>query len=136
MTSIRINVTINRDIKKVWNYYTQPEHITEWNFAGDDWCCPRAENDLRIGGKYCARMEAKDGSFGFDFETIYDDIILHELIRYTMSDGRKATVRFIGDIHATSVVIDFETENMNSEELQRQGWLAILNNFKSYAEKH
>lgn len=136
MTIISISATINKDIRTVWNNYTKPEHITGWNFANDDWCCPSAENDLRVGGKYSARMEAKDGSFGFDFETTYDEIIPHQLIRYTMADGRTATVKFSENNNTTTVTINFEAETMNSEELQRQGWQAILNNFKSYTETH
>jgi uncharacterized protein YndB with AHSA1/START domain len=134
MTIINIGATINKDITNVWSNYTKPEHITGWNFASDDWCCPHAENDLRVGGKYSVRMEAKDGSFGFDFETIYDEIIPYQLIRYTMADGRKSSVKFSESNNTTTVTIDFEAESINSEDLQRQGWQAILNNFKSYTE--
>jgi uncharacterized protein YndB with AHSA1/START domain len=136
MTIISISATINKDIKTVWNNYTKPEHITGWNFANDDWCCPSAENDLRVGGKYSARMEAKDGSFGFDFETTYDEIIPYQLIRYTMADGRKASILFSENNYTTTVTINFEAETINSDDLQRQGWQAILNNFKSYTETH
>ncbi len=136
MTTISINTTVNKDIRTVWNCYTQPDHITGWNFASDDWCCPRVENNLSVGGKYNARMEAKDGSFGFDFETTYDEVIPNQLIRYTMTDGRKATILFSENENATTITIDFEAENMNSEDLQRQGWQAILNNFKIYTETH
>jgi uncharacterized protein YndB with AHSA1/START domain len=136
MTIISISATINKDIKTVWNNYTKPEHITGWNFANDDWCCPSAENDLRVGGKYRARMEAKDGSFGFDFETTYDEIIPYQLIRYTMADGRKASILFSENNYTTTVTINFEAETINSEDLQHQGWQAILNNFKSYTETH
>ncbi|MCE2773324.1 MAG: SRPBCC family protein [Bacteroidetes bacterium] len=136
MTTISISASINKDIRTVWNYYTQPDHITGWNFASDDWCCPCVENNLSVGGKYNARMEAKDGSFGFDFETTYDEVIPHQLIRYTMADGRKATILFSENENVTTITIDFEAENMNSEDLQRQGWQAILNNFKTYTETH
>jgi uncharacterized protein YndB with AHSA1/START domain len=91
---ITIEAKVNAPIEKVWDYYTKPEHITKWNFASDDWECPSASNDLRVGGKYIARMEAKDGSFGFDFEAIYDDIINNKKIAYTMTDGRQAAVGF------------------------------------------
>lgn len=105
-----------------------------WNFAGDDWHCPSAEVDLKQGGKFSSRMEAKDGSFGFDFWGIYDEIIPQEKIKYTMGDGRKAVVRFTEVNGNTLVEIDFEPENMNPEEMQQEGWQAILNHFKEYAE--
>jgi uncharacterized protein YndB with AHSA1/START domain len=86
-TKITVQATISADRKKVWEFYTKPEHITKWNFASDDWFCPSATNDMRVGGKYSARMEAKDGSFGFDFEAIYDEITAGEKFSYTMLDG-------------------------------------------------
>ena len=133
---ITIDAKVNAPIEKVWDYYTKPEHITKWNFASDDWECPSASNDLRAGGKYIARMQAKDGSFGFDFEAIYDDIINNEKIAYTMTDGRQATVSFhnLGD--KTGVTVTFDAETENPIEMQRDGWQSILNNFKKYAEKN
>jgi uncharacterized protein YndB with AHSA1/START domain len=133
-TQLTVNATVHTDIKKVWDAWTLPEHITKWNFASDDWQCPAAENDLRIGGKYFARMEAKDGSFGFDFEAVYDDVIEHQKITYTMTDGRKATTLFKDLGGNTEVSTTFDAETMNAPEMQQQGWQAILNNFKSYTE--
>lgn len=133
---ITIKANILAESKKVWDYYTLPEHITKWNFATDTWQCPAASNDLRIGGKYSARMEAKDGSFGFDFEAVYDEIIDNKKIAYTMTDGRQAIIDFNIDNNQTEVVITFDAEQQNSLELQRDGWQAILNNFKNYTETH
>lgn len=133
-TQITIEATIAAGKGKVWNAWTKPEHITKWNFAADDWHCPSAENDLRVGGKYAARMEAKDGSFGFDFEAIYDEVTDQKKITYTMPDGRQATTDFedLGD--QTKVTTTFDAETVNDVEMQRAGWQAILNNFKNYVE--
>lgn len=135
-TKIKIETLIVSDVKKVWNCLNKPEHITKWNFASDDWHCPRAENDLRIGGKFISRMEAKDGSFGFDFEAIYDDVIKNEKISYTMSDGRQATTEFENLGNKTKVTTTFDAETENSVEMQRAGWQAILDNFKKYVESN
>ena len=132
---ITVKASILADSKKVWDYYTLPEHITKWNFATDTWHCPSASNDLRKGGKYVARMEAKDGSFAFDFEAIYDEITDNK-IAYTMTDGRKATIDFIANNNATDVIITFDAEQQNPAEMQKEGWQAILNNFKKYTESH
>lgn len=132
--TITISAAIKQERTNVWNYWTQPKHITQWNFASDDWCCPGAENDLTVGGKYKARMEAKDGSFGFDFEAIYDEIIEHEKIVYTIEDGRKVTTTFEKLNDATKVTTTFEAESENPIEMQRDGWQAILDNFKKYVE--
>ncbi len=131
---ITIQADISADTKKVWDYYMQPEHITKWNFASSDWHCPKAENDIRVGGKYSARMEAKDGSWGFDFEAIYDAVVEYQNFIYTMADGRKVTVDFENNGDKTRVIVTFDAETENSEELQRNGWQAILNNFKRYTE--
>lgn len=133
-TRITVSNTINAPVEKVWESYTQPEHITEWNFASDDWQCPSAENDLRIGGKYKARMEAKDGSFGFDFEAVYDDIIDKKKIEYTMGDGRKCITVFEPSNNTTKVTTTFDAETANPVEMQQQGWQLILDNFKKYVE--
>jgi uncharacterized protein YndB with AHSA1/START domain len=133
---IIIQSIVSADIEKVWDYYTRPGHITKWNFASEDWQCPHASNDMRVGGKYIARMEAKDGSFGFDFEAVYDQIIVAERFSYTMSDGREVNVTFNDADGKTEVSISFDAETENSIELQRQGWLAILNNFKKYTEEN
>lgn len=134
MSKITIQATIQATPAKTWEYYTQPQHITQWNFATPEWHCPSASNDLQVGGKCVARMEAKDGSFGFDFEYIYDEIIENQKIAYTMGDGRKAVVTFQGDETQTAVEIAFDAENQNPEDLQKNGWQAILNNFKAYVE--
>ena len=131
---ITIHADIKADIQKVWDYYTLPEHITNWNFASDDWHCPGAENDLRPGGRYKARMEAKDGSFGFDFEAVYDEVIDHSKIVYTLEDGRKVVIDFEQADEKTKVTTVFDAETENSVDMQRDGWQAILNNFKKYTE--
>lgn len=135
-TKITIETIISADTKKVWEYYSAPEHITKWNFASDDWHCPSAENDLRTGGKFKSRMEAKDGSFGFDFEGVYDEVVDHKKIAYTMPDGRQVITNFESDGGRTKVTTTFDAENKNSVEMQRTGWQSILNNFKQYVESH
>lgn len=131
---ITVNNTINAPVKKVWEYWTKPEHITQWNNASDDWHSPRAESDLRAGGKFIARMEAKDGSMGFDFGGVYDAVKENEYIEYTMDDGRKVIVRFTSKGDQTDVVESFDAEETNPVDMQRDGWQAILDNFKRYAE--
>lgn len=131
---ITVTATVNADVEKVWDYYTNPEHITKWNFADPSWQCPSALNDMRVGGKYSARMEAKDGSFGFDFEATYDEIVEGEKFIYTMPNGRQASVAFKANGDQTDVEVTFDPENQNSLEMQKNGWQAILNNFKSYTE--
>ena len=135
-TAITVTSTIAAPAEKVWQLWTSPEHITQWNNASPDWHTPRAENDLRPGGKFSARMEAKDGSFGFDFEGIYDNVEQNKLIEYTLGDGRKVSIQFISEGEKTRVVETFEAEETNSIDLQKGGWQAILNNFKAYAESH
>jgi uncharacterized protein YndB with AHSA1/START domain len=135
-TKINIEATIFADVNKVWEYWTQPQHITQWNFATDDWQCPWAENDLRVGGTYSARMEAKDGSFGFEFGAIYDEVEDKKKLTYTMGDGRKVTTTFATEGNATKVSTIFDAETENPAEMQRSGWQAILDNFKKYTESH
>lgn len=136
LSKITVEATIAANTKKVWDYYTNPVHIVNWNFAGDDWHCPKAENDLRVGGRCSSRMEAKDGSFGFDFNTIYEEIIDQKLIAYAMEDGRKAKIDFIDNGNSTFVSICFDPESKNPMELQKGGWQMILNNFKKYTEQN
>ena len=131
---ITVETTVAAEKEKVWDYYTNPAHITKWNFASDDWQCPSAENDMRVGGLYKARMEAKDGSFGFDFEAIYDEINVGNSFTYSMLDGRKATVRFESAGDKTDVIVVFDAESQNPEEMQKGGWQAILDNFRKYTE--
>jgi uncharacterized protein YndB with AHSA1/START domain len=133
-TKITVETTIPKATNKVWDFWTKPEHITKWNFATEDWQCPKVKNDLRAGGKYFARMEAKDGSFGFDFEAVYNEVIDQKKLTYTMSDGRQATTVFENLDGSTKVTTAFDPENVNDPEMQRAGWQAIMDNFKKYAE--
>jgi uncharacterized protein YndB with AHSA1/START domain len=133
-TIITIRTLINADIETVWKNWTAPAAIMEWNHASNDWHTTRAENDLRPGGRFESRMEAKDGSFGFDFGGVYDTVRLNEFIEYTLGDDRKVTVTFARLDAGTLVTESFEAENTNSIELQETGWQAILNNFKKYTE--
>jgi uncharacterized protein YndB with AHSA1/START domain len=133
-TKITVQAIINAELKKVWDSYTNPEHIIHWNFADPSWHCPSAENDMKIGGIYKARMEAKDGSFGFDFEAIYTEIIECKKFTYEF-EGRTATVQFDNLDAQTEVVITFDPENENPIEMQQNGWQMILNNFKAYTEQ-
>lgn len=134
-SKITIKTTVNAPVEKVWNFWTEPKHITKWNAASDDWHTPFAENDLRAQGKFLSRMEAKDGSFGFDFIGIYDEVRLYEVISYTIPDGRKVKITFIARDNKTDIIEIFEAENTNSIELQEKGWQGILDNFKKYAEQ-
>lgn len=133
-TQIAVETTVNVPVEKAWKVFTTPDDITKWNNASDDWHSPKAENDLRAGGKFTYRMEAKDGSFGFDFGGVYDEVKTNELIVYTIGDGRKVEVTFTGDGNETTIVETFEAEGTHSIEMQRGGWQAILNNFKKYTE--
>jgi uncharacterized protein YndB with AHSA1/START domain len=132
---ITVETTINAPVEKVWEYWTEPKHITKWNNASDDWHTPIAENDLTVGGKFLTRMEAKDGSFGFDFGGIYDEVKLNEVIAYTMGDGRKVTITFNGQGNETQVIETFDAETTNPIEMQQAGWQSILDNFKKYIEQ-
>ncbi len=132
---ITVEETINTPLEKVWNFWTNTSHIVNWNFAFDDWHCPKAENDLRVGGKMTVRMEAKEESFGFDFEGIYDEIILKKK-SYTMTDGRNVSTDFEKLGIETKVKTIFDAESENSIELQKEGWQAILNNYKKYVENN
>ena len=128
--TITVSVTVNAPISKVWNSWSSPEHIINWNNASPDWHTPTAENDLRPSGKFNYRMEAKDASFGFDFGGVYDVVKPNEYIEYTMGDGRKAKIKFTASGNETKIDETFEAETENSVELQRGGWQAILDNFK------
>src|SRR5256885_7190106 len=129
-TKITVESTINAPVGKVWELWNGPEHITQWCSAAEEWHTPRAENDLRVGGKFLSRMEAKDGSFGFDFGGEYTQVKTNELIGYSIGDGRKVTVNFTGKNNETKVVETFEAETINPIEMQKTGWQAILDNFK------
>lgn len=134
--TITVETLVNAPVEKVWEFWTKPEHITKWNAASDDWHTTRAENNLRIGGKFLSRMEAKDGSFGFDFEGIYTDVITHGKISYTLLDDRKVTITFTQTKNGVQIIETFEAETENTLELQKLGWQAILNNFKKYVENN
>lgn len=133
-TPITVQASIAATLQKVWDFWTGPEHITKWNQASDDWHCPKASNDPRTGGKFSSTMAAKDGSMSFDFEGVYDEVIPREMIRYTMADGREVSVVFEGKEGITLVTETFDPESMNSEELQRAGWQAIMDSFKRYVQ--
>ncbi len=131
---IQIESTVNNTIDKVWDCWTNPEHIVNWNFASDDWHCPNATNDLKVGGKFSSTMAAKDGSFSFEFAGIYDELIHHQYIKYTMEDGRQVETTFKIENNSVLITSIFDAEEINSADIQKSGWQAILNNFKKYTE--
>jgi uncharacterized protein YndB with AHSA1/START domain len=131
---IIITTRVNAPVNKVWEVWNAPEHIVNWNTASPNWYTTKAKNDLREGGQIISRMEAKDGSSGFDFIGTYDIVKEHEHISFTLSDGRKVRIDFLANGNTTLIEEQFEAENINSRELQQSGWQAILNNFKTYIE--
>ncbi|MDX2191454.1 MAG: SRPBCC family protein [Bacteroidota bacterium] len=133
-STITVETTVNIPVEKAWEYWTQPEHITKWNFASPDWCCPRATNDIKTGGKFSARMESVDGSMGFDFEGVYDNVIPHKLIEYSLGDERKVRITFQNNGSSTTVTETFDPENLNPMDMQKAGWQAIIDNYKKHAE--
>lgn len=135
-TQVTVSATINGPLEKTWNYFTEPEHIKNWYFASDDWHAPRATNDVQPGGKFTTRMEAKDGSMGFDFEGTYTEVKKYESIAYDIADGRHVKVLFENTGGQSTVTETFEIENMNPADVQRGGWQAILDNFKKYVESN
>lgn len=132
---ITVSITTPITLEKAWDVWTNPEHIVNWNFASDDWCAPRASNDLKIGGTFSYRMEAKDGSFGFDLNGTYTNVKPLELIEYSLEDKRKVIILFESKDNETHIVQTFEAENQNPIELQQNGWQAIMIHYKLYAEK-
>lgn len=133
-TTVTVETTVHAPVVKVWKYWSEPAHIMKWNNASDDWHTPKADNDLREGGTFSSRMEAKDGSMGFDFGGTYTKVVPNKQIDYTMGDGRKVSVLFEekgGDTHVTE---RFDAESENPVEMQRGGWQSILDNFKKYVE--
>lgn len=132
--TITVQTNIESTIETVWNCWNEPEHITQWYFASDDWHSPRAENDLQVGGKFTTHMAAKDGSFSFDFEGIFSAVKKFSLIEYSLGDGRKVKITFSASGDTVSLTETFDPEEENSHELQRSGWQSILNNFKKYVE--
>ena len=133
---ITVQATIQASLDKIWNYWTLPEHITQWCYASDDWHAPKAENDLKTGGKFSTTMAAKDGSMSFDFGGIYTAVENQKFIEYVMGDGRKVIVVFETEGDNVVVTESFDPESTHPEEMQQQGWQAILNNFKKYVENN
>lgn len=131
---ITIETKVNAPLAAVWAAWVTPEDITQWNFAIDEWCCPSAEIDLQMGGSFNYRMEARDGSVGFDFGGVFTKVAPHESIHYKLGDGRNVMIEFQKTTDGVKVVEVFETEDENSAEQQRQGWQSILNNFKKHVE--
>ena|SRR5690349_20551316 len=133
-TAITIETVVSAPIEQVWKTWNTPDDITQWNSAHPDWHTPWAKNDLRVGGAIESRMEAKDGSMGFDFGGVYDEVDLHKTIAYTLGDGRKVRINFSETNDGTRIVETFDAEDQNPHEMQRAGWQAILDNFKRYTE--
>ena len=131
---ITIQTHVKADIDAVWAAWTTPDDINQWNAASDDWHNPRSSNDLRPGGRFSYRMEARDGSFGFDFEGTYTQIVAQRLIEYVLGDARKVSISFEPTETGVQVVETFETEDINIAEMQKQGWQSILNRFAAYVE--
>lgn len=132
---ITVQTSINKPIQTVWKCWITPADIEKWNAASDDWHTTKAKNDIQTGGIFSYRMEAKDGSFGFDCDGTYTKVIDYKTIEYTMADGREATVVFKERDNKTELVETFDAENENPIELQRNGWQAILDNFKKHVEQ-
>lgn len=133
---ITVQNTVNASLEKAWQFWTQPEHVMQWNNASDDWHCPKASNDLKVGGKFNYTMAAKDGSMSFDFEGEYTKVEDSSLIEYDIIDGRKVIIQFEKTEQGIQITESFEPENMHPEEFQQQGWQSILNNFKKYTENN
>ncbi len=132
--AITISVTVNAPVARAWDVFTNPAHITKWNFADDSWHCPTASNDVKTGGAFKSRMEAKNGSMGFDFEGTYSKVINLELIEYSLAE-REVQIRFEAvSSEQTRLIETFDIEDENSAELQRNGWQAILENYKKQVE--
>lgn len=132
--TVTVETTVQLPPGKVWDYWTKPEHITQWNYALDTWHCPAAENDLRNGGRFSARMEARDGSMGFDYAGEYDLVSAPRKLLCTLDDGRRVNIEFISMDQKTIITETFEVEDTHTLEQQKMGWQAILDNFKKYAE--
>lgn len=130
---IIVETNVRAPIERVWQAYTTPEDIVQWNAASDDWHTTRSNVDLRIGGTFSSRMEAKDGSFGFDFAGTYTNVVPNHLIEYSFGD-RTATVEFSASPEGVKVRVSFDAETTHSDEQQRDGWQAILNNFARHVE--
>lgn len=129
---ITVQVIIEAPVEIVWNKWTTPEDIMQWNAASDDWHTTKATIDLKVGGKFTSRMEAKDGSIGFDFKGVYTAIEPYKIIEYKLEDDRKVSIKFDYNDGKTTVIEEFEAEDTNPLDMQRMGWQAILNNFKKH----
>lgn len=136
MKTITVETKVNRGIDKIWEFWTNPEHIVNWNFAISEWHCPNAENHLEVGKSFNYRMEAKDGSMGFNYEGTYTKIETNTSIEYALEDGRTVSIDFKKLDDSVSIVESFEVEDTNTLEQQKQGWQAILENFKKYVESN
>ncbi len=134
MDKIEIKTRVNAPLSKVWEFWNDEKHIVNWNAASPEWHTTKAENDLRPDGRFSYRMEAKDGSFGFDFEGTYRQVEPQQFISYELGDGRKTEIHFSEKESQVEITEIFDPESQNSLDLQRQGWQAILDNFKSYVE--
>lgn len=135
-TTITVETTVNAPINQVWKFWTTPEHIMNWNNASDDWHTPRAENDLRTGGKFSSTMASRDGQQSFNFKGTYEQVEEPHLIIYTMDDGRAVKIMFTENREATDIKEIFEAESAHSIDMQKVGWQAILDNFKKYTESN
>lgn len=133
-TTITVSTQVNAPIETVWKAWTEPEHITQWNFAHESWQCPSATNDVQSGGRFCWRMEARDGSAGFDYTGQYTEVNKPNEISLKLDDERQVVISFVLQGDAVLVTETFEIEDLNSADMQRQGWQAILDNFKKHAE--
>lgn len=131
---ITVETIVNAPMEKAWKCWTTPEDIMQWNHASDEWRCPKAANDLRVGGTFSYIMAAKDGSFSFDFNGTYTQVTPHKQIDYVIEGGRTVSIVFTEQGEKTRVVETFESETQNPVELQQQGWQAILENFKKHVE--
>ncbi len=134
LNPITIEAIVQVDLDKAWHFWTTPEHIINWNFAADSWHCPKAENDLKVGGIFTYTMAAKDGSFSFDFSGQYEEIIPGKKLFFRLGDDRTVEVNFSVDQQGTKITETFDPESQNPIEMQRAGWQAILDNFKRYVE--
>ncbi len=132
--SVTVQTTIQASLDVVWNSWLEPRHVEKWNAASDDWHTPKAINDVREGGRFVYTMAAKDGSVSFDFSGKFEEIIEHKKIVTLLDDDRRVWVSFEQSEHGVHLQETFEIEDQNSEELQRMGWQAILDNFKKYTE--
>ena len=134
-TRITVTTTVAVSPELAWAYWTEPRYITQWNQASEDWHTPRADNDLRVGGKFSSRMESRDGKYGFDFWGVYTAVEPYQLLASTLGDERKVSVLFEAVNGGTKITETFEAESENSVELQRTGWQSILDSYKRYVEK-